>query len=143
MAVEKEFSSLVSEYGFSPLQETYSPEIMGNSSITYLSDKTILIIVLDRGQVLMKIGESTKPRKDWFELTDVVRFFAADETMDVYQLSTKNPYDTIPIEEQVSRLAMLTRNYCVPFLKGDFSMKKKIKDLEKRRSDKLLNKTKK
>ena len=138
-AVKENFSFLITEYGYNIIQENYQPETMGNALVVFASRYTIFKIVQDRGQVLINIGEASMPRTEWFEFTDVIRFFSFDETLDVYQFSSINPYDLPPIKEQVSRLAKLTRKYCTPILEGDFSMKQKIKELEKKRTDKLFN----
>ncbi len=138
-AVEKEFAFLLDEYGFHIYQETYFPEKMGNASVLFTSDHTVISIILDRSQVLSKIGKRSKPSNEWFEITDIVRFFSSDEDMDVYQFSKKNPYDVPSVENQVLRLAKLIRRYCEPVLRGDFSKEEEIKKIEIKRVSAMKN----
>ena len=137
-AVEREFDFLLTEYDYHIFQETYVSEQMGNASVVFISNLTIISIVLDRGQVLMEIGERSKPSKDRFEITDVLRYFSSDEKMDVYQFSKKNPYDVPPVENQVLKLALLIRRYCDQILRGDFTMEEQINKLKKGRISKLV-----
>ena len=58
--------------------------------------------------------------------------------MGVYQFSA-NPYESQPIEMQVSRLANLAREYCKTIPDADFSTKDKVKELEQKRVNKLLS----
>lgn len=131
-AVENDFSFLVGEYGFSLSEELYSPEFMGNSVITYLSDTMGIMIVLDRSQVSLRIGESDRPSTEWIDLLFIARFYTVNEKLDVYQYPKENPYNIAPIEEQVKRLARVVKQYCDPVLKGDFSKKEEIIALQKR-----------
>jgi hypothetical protein len=135
--VRKEFAFLFDDYDFQIDKESSEPARMGNAGVVLVSSNVLMSIVKDRGQVLINIGEVSKPREEWFEFADVIRFFSADENLDVYQFRT-NPYDVPPIDRQLSRLAWLAREYCSPIFRGDFSMKDSIKSLEKVRLAALL-----
>src|SRR5574341_1025844 len=74
--VKQHFKYLTDDYGFAVALETYSPMVMGNASVDFESSKTRIEIVLDRSQVLIALGPIDRPRREWFEFSDVVQFFA-------------------------------------------------------------------
>jgi hypothetical protein len=130
------------EYGFSVVHEVYSPGIMGNAVVVFKSDTTGIKIVVDRSQVLVNIGKLTMPEEEWFELSDIVHFYApALEDVYVFPRDFQNNQDTV--ELQVGRLAQIIRQYCEPLLKGDFSDENQIKEIEKKRVADMLEHFKK
>lgn len=138
--VQKAFAFLLEDYGFQIVRESYEPQLMGNAAVVLASPTVIVTIVKDRGQVLINMGEAPIAAEERLEFADIVRFFASDKNLDVYQFGP-NPYDVPSAEDQVSRLAWLSREYCTPILRGDFSMRDAIKGLEKERLAELLKKS--
>lgn len=132
--VKKHFHYLLEVYKFTVAKESYSPEIMGNAEIVFTSLSTGIGIVLDRDQVLINIGAITQPKGEWFEFGDVVRSFAGD-VENIYAFDE----GYAALETQIARLAHIMHTYCGPFLAGDFSKQKEIKEIENRRVSEMLN----
>ena len=123
------FRYLTDEYGFVVVEERSDPEAFGNSLVRLRSDAVDLIIVLDRGQVLIDFDPRGMAPGDQFGLPSVVRFLApeADEPAYVFPETWDN-YDDM-IEWQLERLARLLRKTCAPVLQGEFSDWKAIEAL--------------
>ena len=88
--ISTNYQSLMDEYGFSIVREVFSPEIMGNVELILMSPMTGIKVVVDRNQVLVNIGDSSNPEDEWFELSDVVHFYAPT-FLDVYIFPNKFP----------------------------------------------------
>ncbi len=127
----KEHYKYLDEYGFSIYQERYSPEFFGDAEVIYQSSSVVVKIVVDRSQVLINIGKGAWPEKDWFEFSDVMRFFAPGERAYVFAQSS--------VENQVKRTARLMKQYCWKLLEGDFSMQDQIKTIEAKRVAAMLS----
>jgi hypothetical protein len=136
--VRQHFRYLTDEYGFSITRDDYFPEHMGNADMLFVSPQTGVEIVLDRGQVLINIGPIIQARKEWFEFSDVVHYFAP-EIEPVYIFSEDASSYQAAIESQVARLAQLMRQYCEPLLKGDLSTQNSIREIEGTRVAKLMD----
>jgi len=134
--VKQHFAYLKDNYGFSVTHESFYPEAMGNAEVWFKSTLTGIRVVLDRGQALISIGSLSQPEREWFELYDVVQFFSPG--LSVYEFPKDFSDYKVALESQVSRLARIMLQHCEPLLKGDFSMQKEIKEIEKRRVDKML-----
>ena len=130
------FKYLTDDYGFVVAHEIYSPMVMGNASVDFESSKTRIEIVLDRSQVLIALGPVSWPRHEWFEFSDVVRFFAP-AVDPIYVFPEDIPDHAAALEMQVSRLANPMRQHCDPVLRGDFSMCDGIKEVERKREAEL------
>jgi hypothetical protein len=135
--IKRYFHYLVDEFGFSIDREGYSPEVMGNAVVVFVSTSTAVKVVVDRSQVLINIGELSWPEKDWFEFGDVVQFFNPN-LKDVYDFSGDSLDNQAYIVSQAKHLALLLRQYCEPLLRGDFSMQDKIREIEKKRVAEML-----
>jgi hypothetical protein len=137
--INKHFGFLITEYKFRVAKEEHSPDAMGNAYVTFVSASIGLRIAVDRGQVLLNVGSVSDKEKDWFDFTDVIAFFNS---------SVENPYFFVEktdentteeiIEVQVKRLASLLQRDCKPMLSGMVLMKDKIKEIERRRVEKML-----
>ena len=135
--LKQTYEFLIEEYGFRVKHAQYSPGFMGNSQIIYELNDIAISIVVDRGQVLINIGSTIKPVKEWFEFTDVIHYF--DPNLDiVYDYFENLDNANERIIQQANRLAQLLRKYCTPILKRDISMGPKIKEIENERVKKLL-----
>src|SRR5574341_202132 len=135
--IKRCFHYLVDEYDFSIDHERFSPEVLGNAKVVFVSASTAVKVVIDRSQVLLNIGELSWPEKDWFEFGDVVQFFNPN-LKEVYDFSGDSLDNPAYIDSQTKRLAILLRQYCEPLLRGDFSMQNKIREIEKKRVAEML-----
>jgi len=135
------FGYLVSDYDFRVEEKRYDPQVMGNAVVRFASPKLGVEIVVDRNQVLMSLGDPADVRKEWFEFSNVLRYFAPSvENAYIFPEKTaENTWDEI-IQAQASRLADILRQYCDQLLKGDLSMKVSIAKIQAARRLELLDK---
>ncbi len=139
LSVKKHFGFLLTDYDFFIAHEQFSPEAMGNAQIIFKSPLVGIDIVLDRSQVLVSIGSLVEPRRDWFEFSDVLYCFVPNLAAYIFpSVPTDFPDFGSSVDAQVSRLARLMSQYCVPILKGDLSMSNKIKEIESERVSKMI-----
>jgi len=132
--VRRHFSYLVSDYGFSITEEfPVGENPVSRGMVIYVSNfketspevKQILIrIILDRGYVLVDLGSSDMSNRDLFGLTEVMKVAAPELDINEKIDFSKDAYDII--ELQVSKLANIVYRYCVPFLRGDFSIGERV-----------------
>ncbi|MFZ5856092.1 MAG: hypothetical protein ACOYZ6_04615 [Chloroflexota bacterium] len=93
----------------------------GNSYYRFKSEKVGIEIVLDKGQVLLKIGKISEDRRDWLEWSHVMKAYAPDV----------KAYDfDIDIEPQVKRISELAQQYCTKLLSGDFNDENLLRVIE-------------
>jgi hypothetical protein len=113
-AVDKYFSFLY-ELGFIVKEKVeFDTNVMGNGYFVFISLSVGLEIVLDRCQVLMKIGKTSQDRREWIDWSII---FAAYSP-------TEKAYDfELDVDSQVKRLSELLRKYCLELLEGDFNNK--------------------
>lgn len=135
------FDYLTNEYRFHIERKEFDPQAMGNAVVVFKSLKFGIEIVIDRNQALISIGEQLDPRMQWFELSDVVKYYAPYEE-GVYVFPDKTPENTWDdvVEIQLRRLSTILRQYCEPLLKGESWMKEEIKKIEKKRAGEILKK---
>lgn len=140
--IRQQFHLFVDEYSFSIVEELYSPDVMGNALVVFKSTSTIVKVVVDRSQVLVQIGAISWAEKDLLEFSDVINYFypGIDEVYNFEEGSLDNKAD---IESQAKRLAFLLHKFCGPLLHGNFSMESKIREIEKRRVELMLEQFKK
>lgn len=129
--IKAKFQFLLDEYGYSVQRELYSPEVMGNALVVFVSSTTGMMVVVDRDQVLVNIGDVSRPEKEWYEFSHVVHF-RAPTLKEVYYFQ-KNLPDHHDLEPQLDWIVHLLREYCEPVLRGDFSNVRRLKK-EVRRS---------
>jgi hypothetical protein len=133
------FNYLISDYDFHVTKKIFDPDAMGNAFVIFESTKLGIQIVIDRSQVLIKIGDVLEPRRQWLEFSDVVKYFAPSiDSPYIFTQKTETRTWDEAIEIQLNRLASILRQYCEPLLKGDFGMKDQIKKIEERRVAELL-----
>lgn len=132
------FDYLVNEYGFHIERKEFAPETMGNAIVVFKSSVVGIEIVLDRDFVSICMGDQADPRRQWFEFTDILKYFAPSiEKAYIFPEKTSgNTWDEI-VNSQMSRLAKVLRQYCEPFIKGDLSGKEQIKRIEEERTAEL------
>jgi hypothetical protein len=84
----------------------------GNGYFVFVSSAVGLEIVLDRGQVLMKIGKVPQDRKDWIEWSIILTAYTPNT----------QAYDfNLDIDSQVKRISELLKQYCLELLNGNFN----------------------
>jgi hypothetical protein len=135
--IKQYFQYLIDTYGFFIDHEQYSPEIMGNTEIVYKSTQIGIRIIIDRGQVLVNIGNPSWPESDWFEFSDVVHYFSP-EVKFIYAFQDNVQDEQIDVEAQIKRVARMCNQYCGPILRGDFSMQEQIRKIEEKRVAEML-----
>jgi hypothetical protein len=140
--IRQQFHFLVDEYSFSIVEELYSPDVMGNALVVFKSISTVVKVVVDRSQVLVEIGAISWAEKDLFELSDVISYFHSG-IKEVYKFEEGSTENRANIESQASQLAFLLGEYCVPLLNGNFSMETKIREIESRRVESMMEHFKK
>jgi hypothetical protein len=142
------FNYLIKEFDFNIEKKEFDPNMMGNAYVIFRSARVEIEIVIDRDQVLISLGDRKKSREKWFNYSDVLKLFAPSEVAysdleDLFNekranhISNADTWDEV-IEVQLDRLAVMLRRYCEPILKGDFSMKKDIKQIEEKRVSEML-----
>ena len=137
----KYFDYLVSQYGYRIAKEEFSPEAMGNAYVTYISDLTGIQISIDRSQVLINIGSITDNVREWFDFSDVIKYFNPSvEEPYVFIKKTDNIDTDDIVESQIKRLSSLLRIDCEPIIKGELWMKEEIKALEQKRVTEQIEK---
>ncbi|MCC6569875.1 MAG: hypothetical protein IT315_11625 [Anaerolineales bacterium] len=120
-AVNTYFSFLRS-YGFSVIEkEEVNTGAFGNGYFVFVSDAVGMEIVLDRGQVLMKIGKSVQDRQDWLEWTVVIAAYAPEVKAYDFELD---------IDAQVRRISNLLQLHCAKLLEGDFNDDRLLRIIE-------------
>jgi hypothetical protein len=94
--------------------------------------------VVDKTEVLLKIGQRRAPLEKRFDFLDVMKCFAP-EVEDAYLRSgiTLTLKDSLVIETRIRNIGTLLRKYCQPLLAGDFSMKANIKEVEEKRARRI------
>lgn len=142
--IAKYFAYLVQEYGFHIERKEFDSQAMGNAVVVLKSSSIGIEIVVDRNQVLMSIGNLLDTRKQWFEFTDVVKYYApsVDNVYIFPEKTHENTWDEI-VESQLSRLATILRQYCEPLLIGKFWRKEEIEKIQENRKAELLRKLRK
>jgi len=135
------FKFLINEYNYSIVSEEHNPEVMGNAVVILKSKFTGVIIIFDRGQISIKIGEASTPEEEWFDIGDVVKTFYPN-LPEVYEFTTASTNYQDYIEFQLKKLADILQDYCLQLIIGDFSMKGKIKETETARVSKMLKRFK-
>lgn len=135
------FDFLIKEYDFRIARKEFDPETMGNAVVVFKSLKFGIEITIDRNQVLLSIGEHLDSRLDWFELTDVLKYYAPNiDSNDVYffpEKTQENTWEEI-VTIQLGRMALLFRQNCGPVLKGEGWEKDKLREIEKERKAEML-----
>lgn len=137
--IKQHFDYLINEYGFRIERKEFDPQTMGNAVVVFKSHKYGIEIVIDRDQALISIGDCLNPRMQWFELQDVVTYYAPSID-DVYSFTEKtadNTWDDI-IGLQLRKLAIVLRQHCEPVLRGESWIKGEIEKIEESRKTELL-----
>lgn len=134
------FQFLISDYGFNIENMEFDYHSMGNAVVIYASPFFGIEVVIDRNQVLIRIGEIHESRKEWFDLIDVVNYYTHEEKK-LYSFPEKNEsnyWDEI-IEIQLESLARVIYQFCRPILIGQPWHKEEIVKIRDKRVAEMLN----
>lgn len=139
--IVQHFKYLIDEYGFRIERKEFNPGAMGNAIVVFTSMRIGIEIVIDRDQALIRIGDQSDPGGNWFEFSDVVKYFAPSMA-NVYEAPEKTPDSTWDefIEAQLARLAVVLRKSCKPVLEGEPLARTEIKKIEKERANRMFGK---
>lgn len=118
------YFSFLNNYGFSVIEkEEINTGTFGNGYFVFMSKATGIEVVLDRGQVLMKIGKSNQNRGDWLEWSIALAAYAPN--IKAYDFD-------LDIDSQVKRISELLQQFCIKLLEGDFSDESLLNVIEDR-----------
>lgn len=134
------FTFLINQYSFEIDHQEFDLEFFGNTIVRFANQKTGFKVVIDRSEVTILLGEITDKDEDWFDIIDVVKFFAPQ--IDPVYIFPKNLLPDESIQFQVERLSHIAQGYCVSILKGDFSMKAEIAQIRAKREQTFINEMK-
>ncbi|MBN2004447.1 MAG: hypothetical protein JXA21_13915 [Anaerolineae bacterium] len=118
--IESDFEYLVNEYGFSVVETRYSPEYFDNMLVRFQSPEVDIVIVVDKGQVLINVVPYNALPKQSFDLRSVVEFLTPSINEPVYIFPSGRISDD-SINQQIVRTSRILRQYCSSILRGDFS----------------------
>ena len=111
-AINRYFSFLYDLGFYVKEKEEVNKGSFGNGYFVFVSSAVGLEIVLDRGQVLMKIGKVPQDRKDWIEWSIILTAYTPNT----------QAYDfNLDIDSQVKRISELLNQYCLELLNGNFN----------------------
>jgi hypothetical protein len=132
---------LISDYEYKVKLFQTDPKNFGNSLVKLESPKVGINVTLDRGQVFIFLGSLNKPEDEWFDICDVINYYAPFlETVYVFP---ENLVGEESINFQVNRLADLTITFCKPILFGDFSKEEYIRAIKAKRVETFKKEMKK
>ncbi len=139
--VSNHFRFLIEEFGYHINKYVTDPENFGNSIVRFESSSAGINIVLDRGQVFVAIGPLTSQEVEWFDICDVIPYFAPQ--IEAVYLFPEDLSGEASISFQLERLSNLIKSYCSPILQGDFLMEREIRDNQTKRAKKFKEEIKK
>lgn len=132
---KRHFRYLIDDYSFSVVDEEYDPEAFGNSLVRFRSSTADVVLVLDRGQVLIDINPYPMMQDCQFGLPSVVKFLAPEVSEPAYIFpETWENYNDM-IDSQLERLARVLRQYCSSVLRGEFSDWEALSDSRKKEAE--------
>ncbi len=113
------FEYLITEFGFHIEQKEFDYQMFGNAFVRFKSTKVGIEVVIDRNQVLISLGDITKPRREWLEFSEVLRYFSPTEIAYIFYAKSENMAWDEAVEAQLKRTSYLLRRYCEPILMGN------------------------
>ena len=138
------FNYLISEYGYQIAEKEFNPDAMGNAYVIFMSSKIGIEVTIDRNNVFIAIGEHSHPRREWFEFSDVIKYFAPSikNVYDFPEKTEEQSWDSI-VEIQLNNLATMLHRYCKPLLGGEIWLNDEFKNNEEKRLVEILSRLKK
>ena len=118
--VKIHFEYLIRDYGF---QEEIRrvPEIFGDRVVDYQSDDVGVELLLDRGEVAVRIGPRSDSPEKWIDIRFLLPFVVPEIDEPVYVYPAEGDSCEAQVEWQIARLARLVRHYLTPVLRGEFT----------------------
>ena len=131
--IVKYFDYLINEFGFYIERKEFDPQAMGNAIVIFKSQKLGVEVVVDRNMVLISLGDQIDSRRDWFEFSDVIKYYAPKiDGVYVFEKNFNTSWDQV-VETQLSKLAIILRQNCESILKGEQLNKKEVRKIEEKR----------
>jgi hypothetical protein len=136
--IVKHFNYLVNEYGFHIEQKEFAEYAMGNTVVVFKSDKIGIQVAIDKNEVWIALGDQADSKKQWLPFGLVLKHFAPsiENAFIIPKKTSENTWDEV-VEIQLKKLSTILRQYCKPFLLGDFSSKDELMKIQ----DKQLRET--
>ncbi len=120
--VGRYFWFLTDEYGFTKTESRYGSEPFSDGMIEFRSPTTIIIIRLNRGEIIEQIGPILEPEIGWLSIAKVAEFLTQGRDTSLVDVSKRMEYDFESwIGYRLSNYAIALRKYCDAFLRGDFA----------------------
>jgi hypothetical protein len=136
-SIKEYFNFLVVDYSYFIFQQKYSPEIMGNAVVIYKSVNIGVRVIVDRSQVFITIGSVTQSDRDWYDLIDIINYFAP-QIEKIYEFPNNGPAEE-SINIQLAHLKNLILKNCTTLLEGDTASLLRIEEIQHKRINHLLN----
>lgn len=122
LLVRKHFDYLISEYKYSFREILSSTKPFGDSLVEFSSSKTIVSIRLDRMDIILLLGPLGEVETARLSLEVLVDFLTSGkEQFTLLGFDFEGSFEE-RIEFSLIRYASKLREYCDPFLRGDFSL---------------------
>jgi hypothetical protein len=137
----RNFDYLIRDHDFHIIRKEFAPQAMGNAVVVFESARYVIEIAVDRNQALIRIRNRSGSGGEWFEFTDVLKYFAP-HIEGPYLFPEKTPGSTWDelLEAQLARLSAILRQYCGPLLNGVAWDEEEIRKNQEDRRDDLMRK---
>jgi hypothetical protein len=122
LLVRKKLDYLISQYKYSFREELHSTEPFGDCLIEFWSSKTIVSIRLDRMDIVLLLGPLGEVESARLSLEVLVDFMTSRKKQFTAANFDFHGSFEERIEFHLERYASILREYCDPFLRGDFSL---------------------
>ena len=119
--VRKSFSFLENEFSYTSRENLYGTEPWTDGIIEYHSANTKVLVGKDRNSFFVLLGPSGEPEIATQSLSTIVASLSAMKEENFPILVAPAQY-----EETIEFYAKTLQQYCLPFIKGDFSLWTKI-----------------
>lgn len=119
--VRRHFKYLIDEYGFAVKERIYGSEPFSDGLIEFWSDRTVVVIQLDRFDLMISLGPATAPESVRLGLERVIGFLVHDTQTFHLSLPASPISRQEIIEVGLTQYAPALRRYCDSILRGDLS----------------------
>ena len=120
-SVKWHFKYLIDEYGFAVKERLYGSGPFSDGLIEFWSDTTVVVIQLDRFDLMISLGPATEPESVRLGLERVIGFLMHDTPTLRLSLPTAPVSRQEIIEVGLTQYAPALRRYCDSILRGDLS----------------------
>jgi hypothetical protein len=116
--IYKYFSFLLDDFGFLITEERYDQE-MGNAVVVFSKNQTCIVLVKDREQILVTLGDKKLSERDWVEFAEAIGSLSGNTSSGyLFQSQNKN----VTEELQLSLVSVLMKQHCLAILAGEMSV---------------------